>query len=78
MDSLHRSHARNLSVGRLSRQRGPSSNGLKSQFNTAIIVVDTTKIAGQEIGPISDYIAMLALSQGSITMSARTYRPSPT
>jgi hypothetical protein len=41
-----------------------SGNGLKSQFNTAIIIVDTTKIAGQEIGPISDYIAMLALSQG--------------
>jgi hypothetical protein len=41
-----------------------SGDGLKSQFNTAIIVVDTTKVAGQEIGPISDYIAMLALSQG--------------
>ena len=41
-----------------------TGNGLTSQFTTAIIVVDTTKIAGQEIGPLSDYIAMLALSQG--------------
>jgi hypothetical protein len=38
-------------------------NGLKSEFTTAIIVVDTSKIVGQEIGPIADYIAMLALSQ---------------
>ena len=41
-----------------------TGDGLKSEFSTAIIVVDTTKIAGQEIGPIADYIAMLALSQG--------------
>lgn len=39
-------------------------DGLKSQFTTAIIIVDTTKIGGQEVGPLSDYIAMLALSQG--------------
>jgi len=38
-------------------------NGLKSEFTTAIIVVDTGKIAGQAIGPLADYIAMLALSQ---------------
>jgi hypothetical protein len=38
-------------------------DGLKSEFTTAIIIVDTTKIAGQEVGPLSDYIAMLALSQ---------------
>ena len=41
-----------------------TDDGLKSQFTTALIVVDTNKIAGQEIGPLSDYIAMLALSQG--------------
>ena len=41
-----------------------TGNGLKSQFTAAIIIVDTGKIAGQEIGPLSDYIAMLALSQG--------------
>jgi hypothetical protein len=38
-------------------------DGLKSEFTTAIVVVDTTKIAGQEIGALGDYIAMLALSQ---------------
>jgi hypothetical protein len=40
------------------------ADGLKSQFTTAIIIVDARKIGGQEIGPLSDYIAMLALSQG--------------
>ena len=45
-------------------QRGIFGDGLKSQFTTAIIIVDSTKIAGQPIGPIADYIAMLALSQG--------------
>lgn len=39
-------------------------DGLKSQFTTAIILVDANKIAGQAIGPIADYIAMLALGQG--------------
>jgi len=39
-------------------------DGLKSELSTAIILVDTQKIAGQEIGPLADYIAMLALSQG--------------
>ena len=39
-------------------------DGLKSQFTAAIIVVDAGKIVGQEVGPLSDYIAMLALSQG--------------
>jgi hypothetical protein len=45
------------------RNKGEGA-GLKSQFSTAIIVVDKSKIAGQELGPLSDYIAMLALSQG--------------
>lgn len=39
-------------------------NGLKSEFTTAVIIVDTRKIGGQQIGPLADYIAMLALSQG--------------
>ena len=34
-----------------------------SQIMNALIVVDLRKVAGQQIGPISDYIAMLALSQ---------------
>jgi hypothetical protein len=54
-------------LGRLSSFRVSGSrigNGLKSEFTTAIIVVDTSKIAGQEIGPLADYIAMLTLAQG--------------
>jgi hypothetical protein len=39
-------------------------DGVKSEFTTAIIVVDTSRIAGREIGALADYIAMLALSQG--------------
>lgn len=39
-------------------------DGLKSQFTTAIILVDSKQITGQAIGPIADYIAMLALGQG--------------
>jgi hypothetical protein len=38
-------------------------DGLKSEFVVATIVVDKKKIAGRQIGPLSDYIAMLALSQ---------------
>ena len=41
-----------------------TGDGLKSQFTTAIIMVDDAKIAGQAIGPLADYIAMLALGQG--------------
>jgi hypothetical protein len=41
-----------------------TGDGLKSQFTTAIIMVDSSKIAGQPIGPLADYIAMLALAQG--------------
>jgi len=41
-----------------------TGDGLKSELSTAIILVDTQKIAGQQIGPLADYIAMLALSQG--------------
>ena len=42
-----------------------NGDGLKSEFATAIIVVDTRKIAGQQIGALADYIAMLALSQAN-------------
>jgi hypothetical protein len=46
------------------RNKGEGA-GLKSQFGAAIILVDKTKIAGMEIGALGDYIAMLALSQGT-------------
>jgi len=42
---------------------GRISNGIKSGFNHVLIVVDTTKLAGEKIVPLADYISMLALSQ---------------
>ena len=51
-------------VPQLATSGSRTGNGLKSEFTASIVVVDTTKIAGQEIGPLADYIAMLALSQG--------------
>ena len=41
-----------------------TGDGLKSLFAFSLIIVDSKRIAGQEIGPLSDYIAMLALAQG--------------
>lgn len=34
-----------------------------STIVNALIIVDTSKLAGHEIGPVSDYVTMLALSQ---------------
>ena len=39
------------------------TNLRSSQIVLALIVVDANKIAGMAVGPLSDYIAMLALSQ---------------
>jgi hypothetical protein len=39
------------------------SHGLYSVFNHALIIVNTDRVAGYPIGPVADYIAMLALSQ---------------
>jgi len=55
LGNIHRFHVSGARTG----------DGLKSEFTTAVIVVDTNKIVGQEIGPLADYIAMLALSQAS-------------
>jgi hypothetical protein len=38
-------------------------DGVRSTFNHVIIVVDLNKLAGHEIGALTDYIAMLALTQ---------------
>ena len=38
-------------------------DGLRSSFEHVIIVVDPRQVAGQELGAVSDYIAMLALTQ---------------
>jgi hypothetical protein len=39
------------------------NDGLHSEIGTVTVVVDSTKIVGMPLGAISDYIAMLALSQ---------------
>ncbi len=38
-------------------------NGLRTGLNHVIVVIDSTKLAGQKIIPLSDYISMLALTQ---------------
>jgi hypothetical protein len=40
-----------------------TNDGIHTGFRHVLIVVDSTKLAGQEIVPLSDYIAMLALTQ---------------
>jgi hypothetical protein len=39
------------------------NNGIHSGFNHVLIVIDTTKVAGQTIVPLADYISMVALTQ---------------
>jgi len=38
-------------------------NGIHSAFNHILIVVDSTKLAGQTVVPLADYISLLALTQ---------------
>jgi hypothetical protein len=38
-------------------------DGIHSGFNHILIVIDSTKLAGQKIVPLADYISMLALTQ---------------
>jgi hypothetical protein len=42
---------------------GHVGNGMRSGFNHILIVIDSTKLAGQKIVPLADYISMLALAQ---------------
>jgi hypothetical protein len=39
------------------------NDGARTGLNHVIIVIDSTKLAGQKVVPLSDYIAMLALTQ---------------
>ena len=39
------------------------NDGIHTGFNHVLIVIDSTKLAGQDIVPLADYIAMLALVQ---------------
>jgi hypothetical protein len=52
-----------------------TGNGLKSELTAGIVIVDKTRIAGQQIGALADYIAMLALAQAQ---SYDTCQPVPT
>jgi hypothetical protein len=38
-------------------------NGLRSNFHHIVIIADPRQIAGEELDAVSDYIAMMALSQ---------------
>jgi hypothetical protein len=51
---------------------GRISDGITSGFNHILIVIDSTKLAGQKIVPLADYISMLALTQlGSLDACQR-------
>jgi len=51
-------------VEKFTRSNGNHINdGVQSGFSHILIVVDTTKLAGHEIVPLSDYVSMLALTQ---------------
>ena len=39
------------------------NDGIKTGFNHILTVVDSTKLAGQNLVPLADYISMLALTQ---------------
>jgi hypothetical protein len=62
-----------IDSGRDRGDRGPAStarvtgnlvsDGVRSTFHHILIVVDPSKLDGQEIVPLADYIAVLALSQ---------------
>jgi hypothetical protein len=56
MSEPHLAAGMGVAGGRLSR--GPDS-----RFQHVLILVDQNDVAGAEIGPISDYVAMLALSE---------------
>jgi hypothetical protein len=51
-------------VSTVTRSNGNHINdGVQSGFSHILIVIDTTRLAGHEIVPLSDYISMLALTQ---------------
>jgi hypothetical protein len=51
-------------VEKVTRSNGNHTNdSIHSGFRHILIVVDTTRLAGQQIVPLSDYISMLALTQ---------------
>lgn len=51
------------------------SDGLKSDFVNALVVVDSSKVGALQIGALADYVTMEALAQ---TQAADSCRPLPT
>ena len=51
-------------------------NGIRSGFNHVLIVIDSTKLAGQKIVPLADYISMLALTQLNSLDACQQLQPS--
>lgn len=47
-------------------------DGLRSTFHNVIVVADPTKLVELEMGPLSDYIALLALSQVALQAQCQT------
>ena len=43
------------------------NDGFRSEFSVVSVIVDINKIADIEIGPVADYVAMLALSQTKVS-----------
>jgi hypothetical protein len=52
------------------------NDGIESGFNHILIVVDSTKMAGQKIVPLADYISMLALTQLNSLDACQQNQPS--
>jgi len=55
---------------------GHINNGIISGFNHILIVIDSTKLEGQKIVPLADYISMLALTQLSSLDACQQLQPS--
>ena len=55
---------------------GHIGNGMTSGFNHIMIVIDSAKVAGEKIVPLSDYIAMLALTQIKSLDACQQQQPS--
>lgn len=61
-ENLHQVDKRNISGARL-------DDGVRSMFHHIVIVADTGKLQSYELGAVSDYIALLALTQLSLADS---------
>jgi len=51
-------------------------DGIHSGFNHILIVIDSSKMAGQKMVPLADYIAMLALTQLNSLDACQQQQPS--